>query len=106
MSRFEFDDEHDEGLVFDRREKTKRPRRWKVLLHNDDYTTMEFVILVLTKYFHKSEGEATHVMLQVHTQGVGVAGVYSKEVAETKVVEVTEEARAASMPLLVTTEAE
>ncbi len=104
MSRFEFDDDHDAGLAFDRRKKTKRPRRWKVLLHNDDYTTMEFVIEVLTRFFHKSEGEATHIMLQVHVRGVGVAGVYSKEMAETKVVEVSEEARTKGMPLMVTTE--
>ena len=106
MSRFDFDDEHDEGLAFDQREKVKRPRRFKVLLHNDDYTTMDFVVHVLTNYFHKSEGEATHIMFQVHHRGVGVAGVYAKEVAETKVAEVTEEARSNGMPLLVTTEAE
>ena len=106
MSKFEFDDEHDEGLAFDQREKTRRPRRFKVLLHNDDYTTMDFVVHVLMTYFHKSEGEATHVMLQVHHKGVGVAGVYPKDEAETKVTEVTQEARAMGMPLLVTSEEE
>ena len=86
--------------------KIKRPRRWKVLLHNDDYTTMEFVVDVLLRHFDKSASEATHVMLQVHHKGVGVAGVYSKDVAETKVAVVTDEARANGMPLMLTTEPE
>ncbi len=64
-----------------------------MLLHNDDYTTQEFVIEVLMQHFHKSHAEATHVMLQVHYRGVGVAGVYPKDVAETKIQEVTDEAR-------------
>lgn len=106
MSDFEYDDERDDELAFDQREKVRRPRRWKVLLHNDDFTTMDFVIHVLTKHFHKSEAEATHIMLQVHHKGVGIAGVYPKEAAETKVVEVTDEARSHGMPLLVTAEAE
>lgn len=106
MSDFEFDDERDGELAFDQRAKVRRPRRWKVLLHNDDFTTMDFVVHVLTRHFHKSEGEATHIMLQVHHKGVGVAGVYPRETAETKVVEVTDDARANGMPLLVTAEAE
>lgn len=106
MGRHKFDEERDEGLVLEPRKKTRRPRRFKVLLHNDDYTTMDFVVHVLTRFFHKSEGEATHIMLQVHTKGVGIAGVYAKEVAETKVTEVTDEARAHGMPLLLTLEAE
>jgi ATP-dependent Clp protease adaptor protein ClpS len=106
VSDFEFDDEREGGLAFEQRRKTRRPRRYKVLLHNDDYTTMDFVVHVLVTYFHKSEGEATHIMLQVHNKGVGVAGVYPKEVAETKVAEVTDEAKSRGMPLLVTTQAE
>lgn len=106
MSDSKFDHDLDGDLAFKRRRKTRRPRRLKVLLHNDNYTTMEFVILILTRFFHKSEGEATHIMLQVHEKGVGVAGVYPKDEAETKVVEVTDEARANGMPLLVTTEDE
>lgn len=101
-----FEDDLERGLATERRARAKRPRRYKVLLHNDDYTTMEFVVRVLVEHFHKSPPEATHVMLQVHTKGVGVAGVYPKEVAETKVAEVTAEARAAGMPLLLTIEAE
>ena len=106
MGRFDFEDERDEALAPDQREKTRRPRRWKVLLHNDDYTTMEFVIHVLTTHFHKSEGEATHIMLQVHEHGVGVAGNYPRDLAETKIAEVTDEARSNGMPLLVTAEVE
>jgi ATP-dependent Clp protease adaptor protein ClpS len=100
------DFEHDEELAVEERRKTKRPRRWKVILHNDDFTTMEFVVHVLMDHFHKPAAEATHIMLQVHRKGAGVAGVYSKEVAETKVAEVTDEARANGMPLKLTTEPE
>ena len=96
--------EHEEDFAVEERRKTKRPRRWKVILHNDDYTTMEFVVHILVTHFHKSVAEATHVMLQVHRKGAGVAGVYSKEVAETKIAEVTDEARANGMPLRLTAE--
>ncbi len=106
MSSIDPVDERDEGVVAERKQKTKKPRRFKVLLHNDDYTTTEFVVEILIRFFHKSQAEATHVMLQVHHRGLGVAGVYSKEVAETKIAEVTEEARAQGMPLLLTAEAE
>jgi ATP-dependent Clp protease adaptor protein ClpS len=105
-SRFDFETERDEGLALEERRKAKRPRRWKVLLHNDDYTTMEFVVEVLIEHFHKSAAEATHIMLQVHQKGVGVAGVYTKDMAETKVAEVTAEARDQGMPLLLTLEPE
>lgn len=98
------DFEQEEEFAVEERRKTKRPRRWKVILHNDDFTTMEFVVHVLMTHFHKPAAEATHVMLQVHRKGAGVAGVYSKEVAETKVAEVTDEARANGMPLKVSAE--
>lgn len=100
------DFERDEEFAVEERRKAKRPRRWKVMLHNDDYTSMEFVVHVLVTHFHKAPAEATHIMLQVHRKGVGVAGVYSREVAETKVAEVTDEARANGMPLKVTAEPE
>jgi ATP-dependent Clp protease adaptor protein ClpS len=97
----------DRGAVLtEQRPRTARPRRWRVLLHNDDYTTMEFVVYVLMRHFARSHAEATHVMLQVHRKGVGVAGVYPKDVAETKVAVVTAEARAQGMPLLLSTEPE
>lgn len=111
MSRFDdtWQSPNGEGegdLATERRQRTRRPRRFKVLLHNDDYTTMEFVIEVLRRHFHKSPPEATQIMLQVHHKGVGVAGVYPRDVAETKVAEVTAEARREQMPLLLSLEAE
>jgi ATP-dependent Clp protease adaptor protein ClpS len=91
--------DRNEGLVLDERKKTRRPRLYKVLLHNDDFTTMEFVVDVLVRYFHKTTTEATHIMLEVHHQGTGVAGIFTYEVAETKVAQVTAEARQEGMPL-------
>jgi ATP-dependent Clp protease adaptor protein ClpS len=82
----------------------RRARRWQVVLHNDDYTSMAFVVEVLMRHFGKSEPEAVFVMLQVHHKGAGVAGVYTRDVAETKVVRVTDEARSEGMPLRVTAE--
>ncbi len=86
--------------------KSQNPRRFKVLFHNDDYTTMEYVVLVLRQFFHKSETEAMHIMLTVHKRGNAVAGIYPRDVAETKVDQVTNHAREHGMPLLVTAEPE
>ena len=80
-------------------EKLKRPRRFKVLLHNDDYTTMEFVVWVLQTVFHHDETSATEIMLHVHRNGMGVAGVYSYEIAETRVKQVESLAREHEYPL-------
>jgi len=102
MARFAFDTE--EETTTERRRKTKRPKRWKVLLHNDDFTSMDFVVHILMQHFHKSPPEATYVMLQVHHKGVGIAGIYPKDAAETKVAEVMAEARENGMPLLLTLE--
>lgn len=88
------------------RERVQVPRRYKVLLHNDDYTTMEFVVLVLQQVFHLSPAASTRVMLLVHRKGVGVAGVFSKEVAETKVEEVHTLAKEQGYPLQCTMEPE
>ena len=88
------------------RPKTQVPRRYKVVFHNDDFTTMEFVTEVLRRFFHKTESESVHVMLTVHKKGKAVAGVYTRDVAETKVAEVTTYARDQGYPLLLTTEAE
>ncbi len=82
------------------------PRRYKVIFHNDDYTTQEFVVYVLERFFHKSETEARHIMLTVHHKGAAVAGVYTKDVAETKAQQVMDAARENGMPLLLTTEPE
>ena len=98
--------DHSEGLILRERREVEKPRLYKVLMHNDDYTTMEFVVHVLLKYFRKSGFEANRIMLQVHEEGVGVAGVYPYDVAETKVAQVTHEARGQGMPLLLSLEAE
>ncbi len=75
-----------EGWVAtDEKTKVAEPPLYKILLHNDNYTSMEFVVLLLEKVFHKSTAEATRIMLNVHQQGIGIAGVYHKEIAETKV---------------------
>lgn len=88
------------------RKKVDRPKRFKVLLHNDDYTTMEFVIEVLMRFFHKEETEAMHIMLNVHHKGQGVCGLYPKDIAETKVAQVLDFAREHGMPLMITAEPE
>ena len=90
--------------VLDRKPTTKKPPMFRVLLHNDDYTTMEFVIFVLQNIFRKSETAATHLMLTIHHKGVGIAGVFTKDIAETKAQEVGSAAEEHGMPLLCTTE--
>ena len=80
------------------------PKKYAVLLHNDDYTTMEFVIEVLERYFHKTKEQAFEIMLRVHKNGHGVAGLYSRDIAETKAHQVTELARSKGYPLLCTVE--
>lgn len=79
--------------------RTREPERYRVLLHNDDYTTMDFVIQVLESIFHKGPAEAYRIMMKVHTEGMGIAGIYPHEVAETKVENVHESARAQGYPL-------
>ncbi|WP_419905549.1 ATP-dependent Clp protease adapter ClpS [Kiloniella sp.] len=81
------------------REKTKKPSMYKVLLLNDDYTPMEFVIHILTQFFGKDQDDATRIMLQVHQKGVGICGVYSYDVAETKATQVVDFARKNQHPL-------
>ena len=80
-------------------EQAKRPKLYKVLLHNDDYTTMEFVVWVLQEVFHHDESTATRIMLHVHQKGMGVAGVYAHEIAETRVAQVEGLARTHEFPL-------
>lgn len=81
------------------RPKLKPPPKYAVVLHNDDYTTMEFVVEILQRYFQKTGEEAVRVMMQVHQHERGVAGVYSYEIAETKTVQVHEYARSKGFPL-------
>jgi len=80
-------------------DRTQRPRRFRVLLHNDDYTTMEFVIWVLQSVFHHDEATATQIMLHVHKNGMGVAGVYPRDIAESRVAQVEALAREHEFPL-------
>jgi ATP-dependent Clp protease adaptor protein ClpS len=97
------DDDGGSGTVIERRtrtqSKTKRPPMFKVILLNDDYTPMEFVVELLKTVFHKPHAEATKIMLWVHQNGMGVAGVYPFEIAETKVHTVEQLAREAQYPL-------
>ncbi|MCP4503068.1 MAG: ATP-dependent Clp protease adaptor ClpS [Deltaproteobacteria bacterium] len=88
------------------RQKTKKPRLWKVMMHNDDYTTQAFVVFVLQQFFRKEGPEAYHIMMQVHQAGLAIVGVYSKDVAETKVTLVMDYAREHGHPLQLTLEPE
>ena len=94
------------GVVTKTRPKTKKPALYKVLLLNDDYTPMEFVVMLLESIFHKSQEEATRIMLHVHQRGVGICGVFSYDVAETKVTQVMDVARSNEHPLQATMERE
>lgn len=100
--------EADGATLTDAREEqqVRRPRMWRVLLHNDDYTTQDFVVWVLETIFHKPPAEAVAVMLSVHQTGIGVAGIYTHDVAETKVKATRQLADAHEFPLLVTLEPE
>jgi ATP-dependent Clp protease adaptor protein ClpS len=94
------DDRQTDGEVLERtRQETKKPELYKVLLLNDDYSTMDFVVEVLESIFHKQPAEAFRIMMAVHTQGKGLCGVYPFEVAETKVDAVVERAREHGFPL-------
>ena len=96
-----------EGEVLERtKQETKKPELFKVLLLNDDYTTMDFVVEVLEGVFNKAPAEAYRIMMAVHTQGHGLCGVYPFEVAETKVATVVDLARAQGFPLRATMEPE
>lgn len=96
----------DEEVATRERAKTAKPRMFRVLLHNDDYTTMEFVVHVLVTHFHKSETQANQVMLAVHHKGIGIAGIYTFDIAQTKINQVTQQAHKEGFPLKVTMEPE
>ena len=100
------DDQGDVAVEKKKKEKTKEPPQYKVLFHNDNYTTMEFVVRALEGIFNKSPAEAVQVMLHVHNTGSGVAGVYSRDVAETKVHQTLKWAQEEGQPLMVTMEPE
>jgi ATP-dependent Clp protease adaptor protein ClpS len=100
----ETDRDEQSGVATIKKEKLQAPRMYKVIMHNDDYTTMEFVILVLQKFFNKNSAEAHSIMLEVHTRGFGVCGIFTFEVAESKVAKVIKYARENGHPLKCSTE--
>ncbi len=106
----DFSPDPDEGLETDvllkSRPRTQKPAMYKVLILNDDYTPMEFVVHVLERFFNKNQQEATEIMMHVHRKGVGVCGVFTYEIAETKVTQVMDFARANEQPLQCTMEKE
>ncbi len=96
------DHDHDHGLsivVQESRPKLKKPPLYKVLLHNDDYTPMEFVVELLMKFFRMPQPKAEQVMIHVHTRGIGVCGIFPREIAETKVAQVMGYAKEYQHPL-------
>ena len=102
MPRPKFD--QDELVVTESEAALKKPPLYKVLLHNDNFTTMEFVVFILQTIFQRSESDAIQIMLKVHTEGVGVAGIYTYEIAEMKIAKVMSIAQAHEFPLLCTME--
>ncbi|MBV5309984.1 ATP-dependent Clp protease adapter ClpS [Chromatium okenii] len=103
MSKLHPQDDH-ESVVQAARPKLRRPPLFKVLLLNDDYTPMEFVVLVLERFFAMNHENATQIMLHVHQRGIGVCGVFPKDIAETKVSRVNDYARSHQHPLMCTME--
>jgi len=99
-------DDSTTGIVTKTRTKTKKPSLYRVLILNDDYTPMEFVVYILERFFNKDREDATQIMLHVHQKGVGVCGVFTYEVAETKVTQVMNFARQHQHPLQCTMEKE
>jgi ATP-dependent Clp protease adaptor protein ClpS len=94
----------DGDTVLERATKIARARMWRVVFYNDDYTTKWFVVQVLQRFFHMSEASATALMMAIHRKGKGIAGLYTRDIAETKADEVMRCAREFAMPLLVTAE--
>ena len=97
-------EDHEDEVLISTRKKVKKPRKYAVVLHNDDYTTQEFVVQVLKLFFNRSEADARTIMLTVHLKGRGIAGTYSKDIAESKVEQVTDFSRSQGAPLKLSTE--
>ncbi len=102
MAKTHTGSQYDEDVLLD--EEVREPRLYRVLLHNDDYTSMDFVIHILVKVFRKNADEAHDIMLAVHERGIGLCGIYTREIADTKVMLVRSLARDAGFPLLCTSE--
>ncbi len=96
--------DRDGGTQTLERQKTKKPPMYRVVMHNDDFTTQEFVVHILVHFFKKDPTEAHHIMLKVHMAGKAIVAVYSKDIAETKVAQVTDYAREHGHPLMTTME--
>jgi ATP-dependent Clp protease adaptor protein ClpS len=94
------------GVLDKQKNKLEPPKKFKVVLYNDDYTSMDFVVAILEKIFRRSKADATAIMMNVHNSGRGIAGVYSREIAETKVGQVKATATAYKVPLLAEAEPE
>ena len=107
MSDKQYPDRFSDNLALEEaKPKLKRPPMYKVVLINDDYTPMEFVVHILEAFFGMNREKATHIMLNVHTKGKGVCGIYPRDIAETKVAQVNEYSRQNEHPLLCTMEAD
>ena len=106
MPKKKMDKKSDIGVLDKQKNKVEPPKKFKVILHNDDYTSMEFVVSILEQIFHRSKAEATRIMLNVHNKGKGIAGVYSKEIADTKAAQVKALAANYQVPLLAEVEPE
>jgi len=106
MSKKKMDKQSDIGVMDRQKNKVEPPKKYKVVLYNDDYTSMDFVVTILETLFHRSKAEATRIMLNVHNNGRGIAGVYSREIAETKVAQVKQAAMRYQLPLLAEMEPE
>ncbi|HXH70256.1 MAG TPA: ATP-dependent Clp protease adaptor ClpS [Pyrinomonadaceae bacterium] len=100
------DSDYDEDVLTESETRLEKPSLYKVVLHNDDFTTMEFVVIVLQTIFMRSDAEAFQVMLRVHNEGIGIAGIYSYEIANMKAEKAMNLAQAQEYPLLCTVEEE
>ena len=94
-----WENEKEGSLATKEKIKTKKPSDFRVIMHNDDYTTMDFVVSMLVSIFNKPVNEASQIMLDVHKKGAGVCGVYTKEIAETKIAQVHTKAKESGYPL-------
>jgi ATP-dependent Clp protease adaptor protein ClpS len=106
MPKKKMNKQSDIGVLDRQKNKVEPPKKYKVILINDDYTSMQFVVTILETLFHRSKAEATRIMLNIHNNGKGIAGVYSREIAETKVLQVKQAATRYELPLLAEMEPE
>lgn len=106
MPKKKMNEQSDIGVLDKQKNKIEPPKKFKVILYNDDYTSMDFVVKLLEQLFHRSKAEATRIMLNIHNKGKGIAGVYPKGIAETKCLQVKAAAISQGVPLLAELEPE